>query len=772
NAHVLLDRLPQGHYLGNVSGQDSLHPQIQSLPSSRVPQIRSAPIQLPVTAEAATIVVRDPLTSSTLNQPGLLHPSQLPLFNNSGNNGGDNRSSSSSTRSNLSGSGTTSGTLAQPYPLSTQPSYNSLHQQYQPTSQGPSRTPSSFGAYAPPPATLRPDSICSYPDSSPLMAPHVLAAVDARLRLSRSFDRSANSSSINLPGPAGGAGVVTLANNRPGSRASVMTHYSALHGTEGIRTREQLYDYLNRDDGDDEDACTVGGSGSGAPGTEGLQRPKPNFMRSSSATSSRSSVRSSFMSSAFAGSEIELNVKRSSMSNMTKANMAAGQDPKSSSLSSSTGSSETVATEAIGGPSSRTVGGKNAPMNKTTPTVMGAEQSTGPSKLREKTILSSDDDYIGMTNKIEKSAWLKSKSRNHRRWRGICCVVGLLALVAVITGITLGFVLRRGKIDGLAPPPPDGNNGNNGNSTDGNTNRPQPPLITQFKPDPNLRKAFYGLAYNPAKTLMPWCGASLQSIVNDMILLSQITNRVRLYGMDCDQADLTFQAIRALKLESQMKVVLTMWVDNNSTTVQRQYDTLFRVMDTYGTDMIEGISVGNEVLFQKYIPLTELGTLMQKVRSEVKSRYSKNIPIFTSDVGSNMNAELASYSDQLQGNIHPYFSGTPAASAANWTFSEYKDKISANPVSSGLKGVISEVGWPTAPISAVYQKFSVPGVEHLQTLVDTFVCQANTAGIPYYWFELKDEPWKQNPDVPVEPYWGIFDKDGKLKIKIPNCIAP
>jgi len=41
-----------------------------------------------------------------------------------------------------------------------------------------------------------------------------------------------------------------------------------------------------------------------------------------------------------------------------------------------------------------------------------------------------------------------------------------------------------------------------------------------------------------------------------------------------------------------------------------------------------------------------------------------------------------------------------------------------------------------------------------------------------YWFEFKDEPWKINPDVPVEPYWGIFDKDGKLKIKIPDCIAP
>ncbi|KAF9905679.1 hypothetical protein BX616_000940, partial [Lobosporangium transversale] len=68
--------------------------------------------------------------------------------------------------------------------------------------------------------------------------------------------------------------------------------------------------------------------------------------------------------------------------------------------------------------------------------------------------------------------------------------------------------------------------------------------------------------------------------------------------------------------------------------------------------------------------------------------------------------------------------------------------------------------------------YAVPGVANLQTMIDTFICEANQQGIPYYWFEYKDEPWKNDPKVPVEPYWGLFDKDGNLKIKIPDCIAP
>jgi exo-beta-1,3-glucanase (GH17 family) len=57
-------------------------------------------------------------------------------------------------------------------------------------------------------------------------------------------------------------------------------------------------------------------------------------------------------------------------------------------------------------------------------------------------------------------------------------------------------------------------------------------------------------------------------------------------------------------------------------------------------------------------------------------------------------------------------------------------------------------------------------------MVDTFICQANAAKVPYYWFEYKDEPWKNNPEYPVEPNWGLFDRSGNLKVKIPDCPAP
>ncbi|KAG0039859.1 hypothetical protein BGZ82_006411 [Podila clonocystis] len=554
------------------------------------------------------------------------------------------------------------------------------------------------------------------------MAPNVLAAVDARLRAS---NNGSPRPSLRTPNTqhSSDSGL----NSQASSLAPIITHHTVLQNTEAITSREQLYDILNRDE-DDEGANDQSGFS--------LSKPRPKFHgRASSRSSNRSSRRNS-ISSSLAHSGIELNHKRSSVS-LSRPAMARG------------GSSA--------GPAVPSAVAKGAKRSREATAALTAKQSGH--NIRSFSSLDSLESHPRLPY-MEKSEWLKSKSRTSRKWRSICCVVGVLAFIGVIAGITLGFVSRKGKVDGLAPPVAPVNPGD----------KPTKPPITEFTPDPNLRKAFYGLDYNPAKSLMPWCGVTLQMVIDDVILMSQIANRIRLYGMDCGQADLTFQALKLLKIR--MGVVLTLWVDKDPVTYKRQYDTLFQVLDAHGTDMVEGVSVGNEVIFRKDQNITTLSTMMEDVRAQIKKRYpTKAIPVFTSEIGNNLNEALAAISDELSGNLHPYFSDTPAAQAANWTLGQYSTLITDNPTKAGYNGSISEVGWPSAPESAVNKQYAVPSITNMQTVVDTFVCQANAARIPYYWFEFRDEPWKTDPKVPVEPFWGLFDKDNKIKIKIPNCLA-
>ncbi|KAF9583227.1 hypothetical protein BGW38_009975 [Lunasporangiospora selenospora] len=625
--------------------------------STRPREIRSTPIYMPV--------VHHPPPTPKMGQSSInthLHPPRSPTHTSQGSSGLPSRTPSPnlSTRTLTSQrSQTHLSPNNAPTPqrsLSPFTSSSSLHQQY-----------------SSPTSALRPDSVCSYPDSSPLMAPNVLAAVDARLRANAAAATSSvtggssqvdlTSSPLNsrpLPFAQGsyssqGSGM----NSRASSVAPVMTHYSALHSSTGVKSREDLYDILNADD--DEGG---GRSGGGEDLHGGLGKPRPGFIHSSQ---SKRSSRCNSISSSLAGSGIELNAhhRRSQIDDapilLTKPSRAklAGNGTLSHKGSALTSSGSIV-------------NGKR-------------EYHSG---FEDSTTLNSSPELAPY---LERSAWLKSKTKTSRKWRGICCGIGILIFLGAIAGITFGFISGKGKVDGLAPPP----------DPERPNNKPNPP-ITQFKPDPNLRKAFYGLDYNPANGLMPWCGATLQSVINDIILMSQLTSRIRLYGMDCNQADLTFQAINALNLNSTMKVVLTVWVDKNATTYQRQYDTLFKVLDTYGTSMVQGISVGNEVLFQGYKTLTELGVLMKDVRTQIKTRYNADIPIFTSDIGNNVNSSLAAVSDELHGNLHPYFSDSKIENAANWTLAQYEERIEGNPTSSGRKGAISEVGWPSAPSSAVY----------------------------------------------------------------------
>jgi len=88
---------------------------------------------------------------------------------------------------------------------------------------------------------------------------------------------------------------------------------------------------------------------------------------------------------------------------------------------------------------------------------------------------------------------------------------------------------------------------------------------------------------------------------------------------------------------------------------------------------------------------------------------------------------------------------------------------------------IAETGWPSASsdISNANNGASDASVTNLQTFLDTFVCQANQAGVGYFYFEYFDEEWKDKKYGGVEGYWGLFNKDRTLKnITIPDCSSP
>ncbi|KAF5359250.1 hypothetical protein D9756_003097 [Leucocoprinus leucothites] len=388
------------------------------------------------------------------------------------------------------------------------------------------------------------------------------------------------------------------------------------------------------------------------------------------------------------------------------------------------------------------------------------------------------------------STWVNEQEKQTRRSK-IVVIAGVVVLVIIIAvsvsvGVTVG---RRNSSH---------NNNSNSPSSSGVSN---PDAVNQTDPndpstfvkDPNLHQAFYGIAYTPVGSQLPDCGNSLAAVIQDIQLLSQITKRVRLYGADCNQSALVLEAIK------QTKVDMTVYLGNypiptdGGAAYARQKDILKQAIETYGAGPIGGVTVGNEFMLnwlndngggEANSPVGAQGAqLLISNISDTKTMLngmslSKSIPVGNADAGAFFNNDVLAAVEYGMANVHPWFANQTIDAAASWTMQFFQENnvAIANALANKPIMSIAETGWPTKSSDAgnANNGASVASIPNLQKFIDTFVCQANSAGVEYYFFEFADEDWKDKQFGGVEGWWGLFNQNRTLKsgITIPTCQAP
>ncbi|KAM0756417.1 glycoside hydrolase [Meredithblackwellia eburnea MCA 4105] len=294
---------------------------------------------------------------------------------------------------------------------------------------------------------------------------------------------------------------------------------------------------------------------------------------------------------------------------------------------------------------------------------------------------------------------------------------------------------------------------------------------SQFEKDSALHQVFYGLGYTPYLSQEPECGATLANVTEDIQLMSQMTTRLRMYGSACNQSQLVLQAIQDTKVN--MTVYLGAYVGTNTTVNAEQQQYVIDALNIYGADLVDGVIIGNEYVLDSTDTeeaITYLVSEMKSFRTTVNALgLSKTIPVGTGDAGSELTLALAEGGDFFMANVH--FGGVPIDQAAGWTWEYFTDTDVAicNEATNSPLCAAGELGWPSNSMTAenMTDGAAVAGVSELQTFLDTYVCQANTNGTVYYYFEPFDESWKE---VYGGPYWGLFDQNKVLKnITLPSC---
>nr|XP_036574895.1 endo-beta-glucanase [Colletotrichum truncatum]KAF6781380.1 endo-beta-glucanase [Colletotrichum truncatum] len=386
-----------------------------------------------------------------------------------------------------------------------------------------------------------------------------------------------------------------------------------------------------------------------------------------------------------------------------------------------------------------------------------------------------------------KSEWLKSsdKGKKKRKW---FVIIGLIVILAgAIVGGLAGWLVHRNKGDGVGSGG-SSSSGGGGQSADDDKNENgdlniNSKEIKALMGNKNLHKVFPGMDYTPLNTQYPECihnPPSQNNITRDLAVLSQLTNTVRLYGTDCNQTQMLIHSIQQLKMEGTVKIWMGVWQDKNTTTNARQLEQMWDILDEYGEKHFEGIIVANEILFRQEMTEATLGTLLQEVRTNLTAK-KMSLPVATSDLGDDWTSSLASKSDYIMANIHPFFAGVNAKDAAMWTYAFWENKASSFFKSDLKKNVIAEVGWPSQGgmncgngQATGCPAASVAGISEMNELLDKWVCPALTNGTNYFWFSAFDEPWKirfNEKNKEWEDQWGLMDVNRNLKpgVKIPDC---
>jgi exo-beta-1,3-glucanase (GH17 family) len=250
----------------------------------------------------------------------------------------------------------------------------------------------------------------------------------------------------------------------------------------------------------------------------------------------------------------------------------------------------------------------------------------------------------------ETSSWLKEEQRARKKRKWIIIGIIVLALLGVIVGVVVYLVKFHHSSSSSSS---SSNNGNSTDSTDGtdgtdtgssNGRNGFGATSKDLKIDPSLKKIFDGMDYTPINTQYPACGSIQANVTADVAILSQLTTKIRLYGTDCDAATMVLDAIQSLKVD--LTVFVGVWVDNNSTTLNRQLSATYDILKKYPVSLIDGIAVGNEVLYRQDLTEAELISLIQQVKANVTAmNLGKNIPVCTSDLGSNWTPQLSAAGD-------------------------------------------------------------------------------------------------------------------------------
>jgi exo-beta-1,3-glucanase (GH17 family)/cellulose synthase/poly-beta-1,6-N-acetylglucosamine synthase-like glycosyltransferase len=231
----------------------------------------------------------------------------------------------------------------------------------------------------------------------------------------------------------------------------------------------------------------------------------------------------------------------------------------------------------------------------------------------------------------------------------------------------------------------------------------------------------------------------------DLKRLSTVTRAIRSYSSTEGN-----ELVPPIAAEFGLKVMVGAWIRKDDDYNAAQIESAIALAKRNSN--VNGIVVGNEVIFRGEQKVEDLIELIKRVKKSV------NVPVTTGEIWNSWrdNPELASSVDFIAAHILPYwenFTDKQAVDQAAYLYGLLREKF------PGKRIVIAEFGWPSAGYNL---RNAEPGPFEQASVLRNFVARAEAMGMEYNIVEAMDRPWKSF-EGGVGPYWGILNNDGEAK---------
>lgn len=200
-----------------------------------------------------------------------------------------------------------------------------------------------------------------------------------------------------------------------------------------------------------------------------------------------------------------------------------------------------------------------------------------------------------------------------------------------------------------------------------------------------------------------------------------------------------------------IKTLVGAWLGNDDEINQREVAGLIKLAKE---GLVDIAAVGNEVMYRKDLTEDQLLEFIRKVKAEIPG-----IPVGYVDAYYEFSHRpaITELCDVILCNCYPFWEGCPFENSLDYMKQMY---YQAKAAGNGKEVIITETGWPSMGESL---KGSIPSEKSARDYFINTQLWSSNDNIPVFYFSSFDESWKVGAEGVVGAYWGIWDKNEKLK---------